>query len=198
MALISYSLQLSSTSQNNGPGYNVFYSDNCSEYTFAGTVDLPTTESIDYIDIEDTSTCIKLQSIGNCTNEVVSGSTPSASSYNTQLITLTQKNGAGPNFSIFENTGSLYTYVKDAELAQGGTTTFEAGTPLNAVRLRSQGVCTNQKEVQIIVPPTPTPSPTPVPTVTPTPVPPTPTPAPTATPAPTPTNCYTLYNLCFS
>lgn len=192
MALISYSLQLSSKSSNAGRGFNVFYSDNCSEYTFAGTVDLPTTESIEYIDIEDTSTCIKLQSIGNCTNEVVSGSTPSSSSYNTQLITLTQKNGAGPNFSIFENTGSLYNYVKDAELAQGGTTTFEAGTPLNAVRLRSQGVCTNQKEVQVEVPPTPTPSPTPVPTPTPTP---SPTPAPTATPGPTPTNCYTFYTI---
>lgn len=195
MALISYSLQLSSTSQNNGPGYNVFYSSNCTEYVFAGTVELPTTASIDYIDIDDSSTCIKLQSRGNCSNEVVSGSTPSSSSYNTYLITLTQKNGAGPNFGVFENTGSLYTYVKDAELAQGGTTTFEAGTPLNAVRLRSQGVCTNQKEVQVEFVPTPTPSPTPVPTATPTPAPPTPTPAPTSTPAPTPSTCITFYTI---
>ena len=176
MALIYYQIQLSSTSANAGPSYSVFYSSDCTSYTYAGRVILEDTSSVDYIQIEDTSTCIKLQSTGNCENQVVSGSSPSASSYNTYLITLTQKNGAGPNFRVFENTGSLYTYVKDAELAQGGTTTFEAGTPLNAVRLRSQGICTNQKEVQVEIPPTPTP-------------------APTATPAPTPLLIYSYRSL---
>lgn len=190
MALISYSIQLSTPPSSSGPGYNVFYSTNCTEYTLGGIVNLPTTESIDYIELEETATCIKLVSRGNCQNEVVSGSTPSSSSYNTHLVTLTEKNGAGPDFLVYENTGSLYTYVATAELAAGGTFAFEAGTPLNAVRLRSNGVCTNQKEVFLVQPPTPTPppvTPTPTPSPTPGPVTPTPTPQPTAPP-----NCYTF------
>lgn len=171
MALEYYKLQLTSTSANAGPSYSVFYSSDCTNYTFAGRVVLETTESIEYLQMENTSTCIKLQSSGECENFVVSGSSPSTSSYNTQRITLTNKNGAGPEFTVFENTGSLFTYVTQVELlGQGSTATFEAGTPLNAVRLRSSGVCTNQVDVQIEVIPTPTPTPTPSPTPAPDPI----------------------------
>lgn len=184
MALISYGIQLTSTPVNSGPVYAVSYSTNCTTYTYAGTVSLPTTASIATASIEETSTCIKLVSLGDCTNEVVSGSSPSSSSYHTAKVTLTEKNGAGPNFILSENTGSLYTYVANIELAAGGHYTWEAGTPLNAVRLRSQGVCTNQVDVQVEFVPTPTPSPTPGPTPTPGPV--TPTPIPTSAPV----SCY--------
>ena len=107
MALTYYQIQLSSTSPNDGPSYSVFYSNNCVDYLFAGNVTLPTTESIEYVQVQDWTNCIKLQSVGNCTNNVVSGSSPSTSSYNTQLVTLTQKNGAGPEFVVNETTESL-------------------------------------------------------------------------------------------
>ena len=172
MALTYYQIQLTSTSLNDGPSYSVFYSTSslCDDYTFAGRVVLETTESIEYIQVDTQTTCIKLQSAGDCENFVVSGSQPETSSYSTHKVTLTEKNGAGPNFTLFQNTGSLYQFVKNAELAAGGHTTFEAGTPLNAVRLRSQGVCTNQKDVQVIIPPTPTPTPSPTPAPTPLPI----------------------------
>jgi len=196
MALISYGIQLSSSPVNSGPQYGVSYSTNCSTYTYAGVVNLPTTSSIEYLDIEETSTCIKLSSIGNCTNEVVSGSTPSSSSYTTRLVTLTEKNGAGPEFIVSEDTGSLFNYLQTIELpAQGATATIEPDVNAIAVRFRSNGACTTTETVQIGGP-TPTPSPTPVPvTPTPTPQPPTPTPGPTATPAPTPANCFTFYTI---
>lgn len=193
MALISYGIQLTSKAVNAGPFFDVYYSTDCNSYTFSNRVNLQTTASIDYANIEETSTCIKLVSIGNCTNEVVSGSSPSSSSYNTHLITLTQKNGSGPEFIVSETTSSLFTYLDTIELAaQGATATIEPSTSAIAVRLRSNGVCQTTETVQIggvtptptAVPPTPTPTPTP-----------SPTPAPTSTPAPTPITCYTFYTI---
>lgn len=191
MALISYGIQLTSTPVNSGPSYRVYYSTNCSSYTEAGVVTLRNTSDIGYVDIEETSTCVKLVSIGNCTNEVVSGSTPSSSSYNTHLVTLTQKNGSGPEFIVSQDTGSgLFTYLDTIELAaQGATSTIEPSTSALAVRLRSNGVCQTTETVQIggvtptptAVPPTPTPTPTP-----------SPTPAPTSTPQPTPSSCFAV------
>lgn len=194
MALISYGIQLTSTPVNSGPSYRVYYSTNCSSYTEAGVVTLRNTSDIGYVDIEETSTCVKLVSIGNCTNEVVSGSTPSSSSYNTHLVTLTQKNGAGPEFIVSQDTGSgLFSYLDTIELAaQGATSTIEPSTSALAVRFRSNGVCQTTQTVQIGgVTPTPTavpPTPTPTPTIG-------PTPTPTATPAPTPSTCYTFYTI---
>jgi len=194
MALISYGIQLTSKAVNAGPSFAVEYSTDCVNYTFAGRVTLQNTASIDYVDIEETSTCIKLTSRGNCQNEVVSGSTPSSSSYNTHLATLTQKNGSGPEFIVSQDTGSgLFNAFDTIELAaQGASTPIEPDENALAVRFRSNGVCQTSQTIQIAGP-TPTPSPTP----SPTPVPPTPspTPAPTATPGPTPTTCYTFYTI---
>jgi hypothetical protein len=183
MALISYGIQLTSTPVNSGPKYAVSYSTNCTTYTYAGVITLQDTASIGYADIEETSTCIKLSSIGNCTNEVVSGSSPSTSSYNTHLITLTQKNGSGPEFIVSETSSSLFTYLDTIELAsQGATATIEPSTSSVAIRLRSNGVCQTNVVKYIGTEPIPTPTPTaapPTPTPsgqTPTPVPPTPTP----------------------
>lgn len=164
MALISYGIQLTSKAINAGPDFAVEYSTDCVNYTFAGRVTLQNTASIDYVDIEETSTCIKLESVGNCTNYVVSGSSPSTSSYNTHLVTLTQKNGAGPEFIVSENTSSLFTYLDTIELAsQGATATIEPDPQADAIRLRSNGVCTTSETVIInpVVTPTPTPAPTP-------------------------------------
>jgi hypothetical protein len=192
MALISYGIQLTSKAVNAGPSFAVEYSTDCVNYTFAGRVNLQTTASIDYVDIEETSTCIKLQSVGNCENYVVSGSSPSSSSYNTHLITLTEKNGAGPEFIVSETTESLFTYLDTIELAaEGARAVIEPDPQALAIRLRSNGVC-QTSETKLISGslPTPTPAPTqaptatPVPTASPTPAPPTPTPVP---PTPTPT-----------
>ena len=189
MALISYGIQLTSTPTSAGPGFNVFYSTDCVGYTFAGVVTLPQSGSIEYLDIEETSTCIKLVSRGNCQNEVVSGSTPSSSSYTTQLATLYTKNGAGPEFIVSEDTGSgLFNTFDTIELAaQGATAPIEPSADALAIRFRSNGVCQTSQTIQIAGP-TPTPSPTPSPTPTPAPVTPTPTPSPT--PQPTPASCF--------
>jgi|14_taG_2_1085336.scaffolds.fasta_scaffold74695_1 hypothetical protein len=195
MALISYGIQLTSTSANAGPEYNVFYSTDCVGYTFAGIADLPNTSSIEYLDIEETSTCIRLVSRGGCQNGVVSGSSPSADAYNTYELTLTQKNGAGPEFIVSENTGSgLYNTFDTIELpAQGSTAIVNPSPEALAIRLRSNGVCTTTQDIIISssVAPTPTPTPSPSPTPGPTPTP-SPTPGPTPTPAP---NCFTFYTI---
>ena len=191
MALISYGIQLTSTPVNSGPQYAVSYSTNCTTYTYAGLVTLPSSGSIANVDIEETSTCIKLASVGNCTNEVVSGSTPSSSSYTTHLVTLTQKNGAGPEFIVSQDTGSgLFSTFDTIELAsQGATAPIEPDASAIAVRFRSNGVCQTTETVQIGgVTPTPTavpPTPTPTPTIGPTPV-------PTSTPQPTPSSCFAV------
>ena len=194
MALISYGIQLTSKAVNAGPSFAVEYSTDCVNYTFAGRVTLQNTASIDYVDIEETSTCIKLQSVGNCENYVVSGSSPSTSSYNTHLATLTQKNGSGPEFIVSEDTGSgLFSTFDTIELAaQGATAPIEPDVNAVAIRFRSNGVCQTSQTIQIAGP-TPTPSPTPSPT--PAPPTPSPTPAPTATPGPTPTTCITFYTI---
>lgn len=191
MALISYGIQLTSKAINAGPDFAVEYSTDCVNYTFAGRVTLQDTASIGYVDIEETSTCIKLESVGNCTNYVVSGSTPSSSSYNTYLATLTQKNGSGPEFIVSQDTGSgLFNTFDTIELpAQGASTPIEPDENALAIRFRSNGVCQTSKTIQIAGP-TPTPSPTPSPT--PAPPTPSPTPAPTATPAPTPSSCFAV------
>jgi len=193
MALISYRIQLTSAPVDAGPEYFVFYSTDCSSYTFAGSVNLYDTSTIDYVDVEETSTCIKLKSLGNCTNEVVSGSSPSSSSYNTHLVTLTQKNGSGPEFIVSENTSSLFTYLDTIELAsQGATSPINPDSSALAVRFRSNGVCISEKTVQIGGT---TPTPTPTPTSTPTPTP-TATIGPTPTPTPTPnSSCFTFYTI---
>lgn len=193
MALTSYAIQMTSTPVNSGPNYYVYYSTDCSSYTFAGTVNLPDLGSVDYVDVEETQTCIKLLSIGLCSNEVVSGSSPSSSSYNTHIVTLTQKNGAGPEFIVSQQTGSLFNYLDTIELqSQGAQAPIEPDVSATAIRLRSNGVCTTTKTYQIGgVTPTPTPSPTPTPTPTATPgVTPTPTPTPTSNPS-----CYTFYTI---
>lgn len=181
MALTYYQIQLNSTSENDGPDYAVYYSNNCVDYLFAGRVSLPTTESIAYAQVQDWTNCIKLESVGNCTNYVVSGSSPSTSSYNTQLVTLTQKNGAGPEFIVNETTQSLFTYLDTVELAsEGATAAIEPADNAIAIRLRSTGICSTTETVQIgDFVPTPTPS---VPT---------PTPTPSPTPSPTPVACPT-------
>ena len=184
MALISYGIQLTSAPVNSGPQYAVSYSTNCTTYTYAGLIDLPASSSIAYVDIEETSTCIKLSSTGNCTNEVVSGSTPSASDYNTHLVVLTQKNGSGPEFAVSETTSSLFTNIDTIELpAQGSSAIIEPSDDAIAIRLTSLGTCTNSL-TKPITPSGPTPTPAPVtPTPTPT-VSPTPTPTPSPTPQP--------------
>lgn len=192
MALISYGIQLTSKAVNAGPVFNVYYSTDCSSYTYAGRVNLQTTSSIDYANVEETSTCIKLESVGNCSNEVVSGSSPSSSSYNTHLITLIEKNGAGPEFIVSETSSSLFTYLDTIELAsEGASAVIEPDPQSVAIRLRSNGVC-QTTQTRIISGSVPLPTPTPTATVGPTPtataVPPTPTPTPSPTgPTPTPT-----------
>lgn len=191
MADISYGLQLTSTPVDSGPDYNVFSSLNCTDYTFKGVITLETTESIDYLTMDESASCIKLQSRGNCLNEVVSGSTPSSSSYNTHIITLTQKNGAGPEFIVSETSGSLFTFLETVELgSQGATVGIEPDYNTVGIRLRSSGTCNTSVTKNIsgsAPPPSPTPTPTPGPTPTPS-----PTPGPTATPAPTPASCFAV------
>lgn len=190
MALISYGIALSSTPTSAGPDYNVFDSTNCVDYVFRGVVNIPTSGSIDYIDIEETSTCIRLVSRGECQNGVVSGSSPSADPYNTYRLRLSQKNGAGPEYIVSQNTGSLYTYLDTIELpAQNSTAVVNPSPDALALRVRSNGTCQNSIDLPISSSVTPTPTPTPSPTPSPTPTP-GPTPTPSPTPAPTPSNCF--------
>lgn len=188
MALINYSIQLSSTPVNSGPLYDVFYSSDCSSYTSAGQVNLPTTESIELVQVDDSFTCIKLQSAGNCINNVVSGSSPSTSFYNTKLIELTYKGTTGPTYDMdYSNDGVTYTPMYPIALDNiGDTESVEFPSGSVAMRLTAGPPC----DTEVVKPfvPVITPTATPVPTSTPTPTPTAVGPTPTATPIqPTPT-----------
>ena len=54
-----------------GPTYNVSYSSDCVEYTSSVNVTLSSISSSVSITIPDNTQCIKLTSIGECTNEIV-------------------------------------------------------------------------------------------------------------------------------
>jgi hypothetical protein len=185
MALINYSIQLSSTPVSSGPLYDVFYSSDCSSYTLAGQVNLPTTESIELVQVDDSFTCIKLQSAGNCFNNVVSGSSPSTSFYNTKLVELTYKGTTGPTYDMdYSTDGVTYTPMYPITLDNiGDTESVEFPSGSVAMRLTAGPPC----DTEVVKPfvPVITPTATPVPTATP--IQPTPTPSPTSVPFPTPT-----------
>ena len=204
MALINYSIQLTSTPVNSGPYYDVFYSVDCATYTPAGQVQLADTSSITIIQVEETSTCIRLQSSGNCTNYVVSGSSPEASLYNTKLIELTYKGTTGPNYDMsYSNDGAVYTPMYPITLDNiGDTESVDFPSGSFSMKLTAGEPCDTEvikTFVPVVTPvptatPTVTPGPTPTltPTVTPTPTATGITPTPTVTPTPTPTPTTTL------
>ena len=207
MALINYSIQLSTTPVNSGPLYDVFYSSDCTTYIAAGQVQLPDTSAIGLVEIDDTFTCIKLQSSGNCFNNVVSGSSPSTSFYNTKLIELTYKGTTGPSYDMgYSNNGTAFTPMYPIVLDNiGSTQSVEFPSGSVAMRLTAGEPCNTEVERAFIpqptptataIPPTPTATsivstPTPTATYNPTPTPtaggPTPTPSATAVAVPTPT-----------
>ena len=207
MALINYTIQLSTTPVNSGPYYDVLYSSDCTSYTSAGQVLLPDTSTLALVVIDDTFTCIKLQSSGNCGNNVVSGSSPSTSFYNTKLIELTYKGTTGPSYDMgYSNNGTAFTPMYPIVLDNiGSTQSVEFPSGSVAMRLTAGEPCNTEVERAFIpqptptataIPPTPTATsivstPTPTATYNPTPTPtaggPTPTPSPTAVTFPTPT-----------
>ena len=142
MALINYEIRLSSVPVKSGPTYDVYYSSDCSLYQYAGEVVLPTTQSRGFVQVDDTFTCIKLQSVGNCSNYVVSGSSPESSTYNTKLVELTEKGTTGPNYSLDYSDGGVFTPMDDIVLDNVGSK-VAIDFPLNAdgMKLTSQGVC---------------------------------------------------------
>ena len=142
MALIDYEIRLSSVPINSGPTYNVYYSFDCTLYVLAGEVILPTTESRGYVQVDDAFTCIKVESVGNCNNYVVSGSLPETSSYNTKLVELTEKGTTGPNYSLEYSDGGVYTPMSDIVLDNiGSKVSIDFPLVADGMKLTSQGVC---------------------------------------------------------
>ena len=132
MALINYSIQLSTTPVNSGPLYDVFYSSDCTTYIAAGQVQLPDTSAIGLVEIDDTFTCIKLQSSGNCFNNVVSGSSPSTSFYNTKLIELTYKGTTGPSYDMgYSNNGTAFMGISEDKSSEREPKKFRLPTVTN-------------------------------------------------------------------
>jgi len=145
MALIDYEIRLNSVPISSGPIYDVYYSNNCSSYTFAGQVKLPTTESRGFVQVDDAFTCIKVQSTGNCDNYVVSGSSPEVSPYNTKLVELTEKGTTGPTYTLEYSDGGIYTAMGDVLLDNiGADVSIDFPSNADGMRLTSQGVCDTQ------------------------------------------------------
>ena len=188
MALINYSIQLSTTPVNSGPLYDVFYSSDCTTYIAAGQVQLPDTSAIGLVEIDDTFTCIKLQSSGNCFNNVVSGSSPSTSFYNTKLVELIYKGTTGPSYDMgYSNNGTAFTPMYPIVLDNiGSTQSVEFPSGSVAMRLTAGEPCNTEVERAFIPQPTPTATAIP-PTPTATSIVSTPTPSATAVAVPTPT-----------
>lgn len=68
---IQKTITLTEKGVNAGPTYNVSYSSDCVEYTSSVNVTLSSISASAVITVPDNTLCIKLTSIGECTNEIV-------------------------------------------------------------------------------------------------------------------------------
>lgn len=68
---ISRKITLTEKGANAGPVFALYYSLDCSTYTFQENVTLPTATSYVIVSLPDNTQCIKLISLGECTNEVI-------------------------------------------------------------------------------------------------------------------------------
>ena len=64
-------ITLTDKGTNSGPYYALYTSIDCNVYTFQENVFLPSIGSSIVVDIPDNDECVKLISLGVCTNEVV-------------------------------------------------------------------------------------------------------------------------------
>lgn len=212
MALYTYTIEITEFGGDSGPTYNVYYSTDCSSYTYADTVTLPGLGSQVEVELDELTTCVKLISTGEFTNEVISGSaiptpTPLPLTYRATLL---DKNSTGPNYNALQITsisGSFDRFQVINVPNEGDSALLYPSASVAAIQIESVGTCDTVQTIIVGDLPTPTPTPTPTatgptptPTVSSTPTPtPTatgPTPTPTTSPTPTPTaGCFTLTNV---
>ena len=195
MALLTYTIQITQFGGDSGPTYNVYSSSDCSVYGYATTVDLPGLGSQINVELDDTTTCVKLISTGEFQNEVISGSgvptpTPLPLTYRATLL---DKNSTGPNYNALQATGSSIDFQRFQVINvpnEGGSALLYPSSSVSAIQIESVGTCNTIQTIDLALLPTPTPTPTPT-GLTPTPTPggptPTPSPSPTISPTPTPT-----------
>ena len=197
MALYTYTIELTEFGGDSGPTYNVYYSTDCSSYTYADTVTLPNLGSQVEVELDELTTCVKLISVGEFTNEVISGSgvptpTPLPLTYRATLL---DKNSTGPNYNVLQNTGSGVDFDRFQVINvpnEGDSALLYPSASVAAIQIESVGTCDTVQTIILGALPTPTPTPTPTaggPT-------PTPTTSPTATPVPptpTPTSAYQAF-----
>jgi len=68
---ITLTITLTEKFKKAGPNYEVYYSDDCNDYTYLETIELPNIGDDVNVTVPYTSSCIKLVSLGDCTNAVV-------------------------------------------------------------------------------------------------------------------------------
>ena len=190
MALDFYQIALTEFGGDSGPYYTVAYSTDCNTYTTVSTpVFLPQSGSVATTQLDENTTCVKLTSTGNFTNEVISGSaiptpTPLPLSYK---VTLTEKNNSGDTYNVRQVLAgeTRFDALTSVNLSsEGDTAMIFPSASVAGILLQSVGVCTNEvvKNISGSIP-----QPTPTATAAPTPTPTGPTPTPTSTGFPTPT-----------
>ena len=80
---IQKKITLTDRGVNAGPTYNVSYSSDCVAYTASVNVTLSSISASAVVNVPDNTLCIKLTSIGQCTNEVIEYIGPSTTTTST-------------------------------------------------------------------------------------------------------------------